>query len=211
MKDDTGTDQPTNMNAAAAAAIMQETRDRAVRVIRPDHRGTFTVWGLAWFLGYGALWLAVRGQHPFHGPSPVAFAAVVMIGNLAALASVEVSRTETGVGGRSALRRRLFLISGFLGYAGMFLLEGALYHAGADRAVLGVFEAVGPILVTGLLYLARSSATTDWPMGGIGVWLVIVAAAIGYAGPEAVWGVGAVAVGPAFLLAAALQVRLHRS
>ena len=48
----------------------------------------------------GTMWLNVRGQHPFHGPNPGAFAAVTLIAGLAA----------------------------------MFLLEGALYQAGARRA-----------------------------------------------------------------------------
>lgn len=210
MKDGAGTDQPVSMDAADAAAIMRETRDLAMRRLRPDHRAAFTVWGLAWLFGDGAMWLIVRGQHPYHGPSPAAYAAVLLIGSLAALASVETNRAESGVGGLSAVRRRLFLVSAFLGYAGVFALEGALAHAGADRPVLGVFEAAAPILVTGLLYLARSAAIQDWSMTGLGLWLLIVGAASGFAGPETVWAICALAVGPAFLLAAGLQLRLRR-
>jgi len=210
MKDGAGTDQPVNMDAAAAAAIMKEARDRALRRLRPDHRATFTAWGLAWLFGDGAMWLIVRGQHPYHGLSPAAYAAIVLLVIFAALASVEENRAESGVGGLSAVRRRLSSVSAFLGYAGIFALEGALAHAGAGRPVLGVFEAAAPILVTGLLYLARSAAIQDWPMTSLGLWLVIVGAASGFAGPEAVWGICALAAGPAFLLAAGLQLRLRR-
>jgi hypothetical protein len=211
MKDGAGTDQPVNMDAAAAAAIMKEARDRALRRLRPDHRATLTAWGLAWLFGDGAMWLIVRGQHPYHGPSPAAYAAIVLLASLSALASVEQIRTESGVGGLSAVRRRLSFASVFLGYAGVFALEGALAHAGADRPILGVFEAAAPILVTGVFYFASSAAIQDWSMTGLGLWLVIVGAASGFAGPEAVWGICALAVGPAFLLAAALQLRLRRS
>jgi hypothetical protein len=109
------------------------------------------------------------------------------------------------------VRRRLLFVTSFLGYAGAFALEGALAHAGAGRPVLGVFEAVAPILVTGLLYLAISSSIQDWPVAALGLGLIIVAAVSGFAGPEAVWGIVAITVGPAFLLSAALQVRLRRS
>jgi hypothetical protein len=44
-------------------------------------------------------------------------------------------------------------------------------------------------------------------VAGLGLWLVIVAAVSGYAGTRAVWGVDALAVGPAFLLVAALPSR----
>jgi hypothetical protein len=212
MKDGAGTEQPVTMDAATAAAIMKDTRDQALRRLRPDHLATFTAWGLIWFFGDGAMWLIVRGQHPYHGPSPAAYAAVVLLASLAALASVESNRAESGVGGVSAVRRRLFFVAVFLGYAGVFALEGALAHAGADRPVLGVFEAAAPVLVTGILYLARSAAfQEDWSTTGLGLWLVIVGAASGFAGPETVWGICALATGPAFLLAAGLQLRPRRA
>jgi hypothetical protein len=59
--------QDLNMDPADAAAIMAEASDRARRRLQPDHRVSFTVWGLLWFLGYGIWWLAVRGQHPLPG------------------------------------------------------------------------------------------------------------------------------------------------
>ena len=64
----TGTDQEMNMNAAEAAAIITEADARARPVLRPDHRVTFLVWGVIWFIGDGLMWLAVRGQHPYHRP-----------------------------------------------------------------------------------------------------------------------------------------------
>jgi hypothetical protein len=36
----------------------------------------FSIWGLGLLLGYGAMWLTVRGQRPFHGPPPAARAAL---------------------------------------------------------------------------------------------------------------------------------------
>ena len=70
--------------------------------------------------------------------------------------------------------------------------------------MVGVFEAVAPIAVIGLIYLARFSAEQDWAMAGLGLWLVIVAAAGAYAGPQNVWAVASLAVGTAFLLTAAI-------
>jgi hypothetical protein len=172
---------------------------------------TFTIWGVLYIFGYGVIWLITRGQHPFRGPAPATFAATSLIALFAALATVEQARSETGVRGLSAVRRRAFLLSSLAGYAAMFSLEGALARAGASRPVLDVFGAAVPIMVVGLLYLVRSAALPDWPVAALGLWLVIVAAVSGYAGPHAVWGIDAIAVGPAFLLVAALQPRRHRS
>jgi hypothetical protein len=211
MNDGTGTDQEMNMNAAAAAAIIAEADARARPVLRPDHRVTFLVWGVIWFIGDGLMWLAVRGQHPYHGPNPGGYAALVLLTVLVGLASVAQSRAESGVRGLSVVRRWTFSLSALAGLGGAFLVEGALVRAGASRPVVGVFEAVAPLLVIGLLYLARFSAEPDWAVAGLGLWLVLVAAAGAYAGPQNVWAVTTLAVGPAFLLVAALDHRRQRA
>jgi hypothetical protein len=211
MNDGTGTDQEMNMNAAAAAAIIAEAGARARRTLRPDHRVTLLVWGLIWFLGDGVMWLLVRGQHPYHGPNPGGYAAVVLLSVLVSLASVGQARAESGVRGQSVVRRWTFFLSVLAGFAGAFALEGALVHAGASRPVVGVFEAVAPVAVIGLVYLARFSAEQDWVMAGLGLWLVIVAAVGAYTGPQTVWAVAALAVGPALLLVAAVGQRLQRA
>ena len=211
MNDGTGTDQEMNMNAADAAAIMAQADARARRTLRPDHRVTFLVWGLIWFAGNGLMWLAVRGQHPYHGPNPGGYAATVLLVVVVALASVGQARAETGVRGPSVLRRWAFFVSVLAGLAAAFAIEGALVRAGASRPVVGVFEAVAPIVVLGLVYLARFSAEHNWVVAGLGLWLVVVAAAGAYAGPQNVWAVAALAVGPAFLLTAAVEQRRQRA
>jgi hypothetical protein len=211
MTDSAGTDEGTDMDAAAAAAIINDAGDRARNRIQPRHRVIFTVWGVLWLFGYGVTWLVVRGQQPVHGPAPAAYAATTLIALVAALATVEEARSETGVRGMSVIRRRAFMLSAFAGFAAMFALEGALARAGASRPVLVVFEAAAPALIIGLLYLARSVTGGDWPVAGLGLWLVIVAAVSGYAGPRTVWAINALAVGLAFLLVAALEPRLRRS
>jgi hypothetical protein len=211
MTDRAGMDEGTNMDAAAAAAIISEAGDRARNRFRPGHRVRFSVWGLLYTFGYGVVWLLTHGQQPFRGPAPAGFATVALVALAVALVSVEQVRSETGVRGLSAIRRRALELSALAGFAAAFALEGALYRAGASRPVLNVFEAAAPILVLGLLYLAGSVRVPDWPVTALGLWLVIVAAVSGYAGPRGVWGVDALAVGPAFLLVAALKPRLHRS
>jgi hypothetical protein len=211
MSDGTGTDQEMNMNAAAAAAIIAEADARARRTLRPDHRVTLLAWGLIWFLGDGLMWLLVRGQHPYHGPNPGGYAAVVLLTVLVALASVGQARAESGVHGPSVVRRWAFFLTVLAGFGGAFAIEGALAHAGASRPVVGVFEAAAPIAVIGLVYLARFSAEQDWVMAGLGLWLVIVAAVGAYTGPQTVWAVAALAVGPALLLTAAIEQRLQRA
>jgi len=71
--------------------------------------------------------------------------------------------------------------------------------------VIGVFEASAPILVAGLYYFTTSAVWLDWPVLGLGIWLLAVAAVGGFAGPAGVWAVDALAAGLAYLLMAAVE------
>ena len=71
--------------------------------------------------------------------------------------------------------------------------------------MIGVFEASAPVLVAGLSYFTTSAVWLDWPVLGLGIWLLVVAAVGGFAGPAGVWAVDALAAGLAYLLMAAVE------
>ena len=200
-----GVDDGTPMGAVEAAVIMQEAGQRAQQQFRVSHRATFTIWGLGLLLGYGTIWLAVRGQRPFHGLQPAAFAVAALLSSASIMTGLAEARADSGVGGLSAVRRRIHFLSVLAGLAAMFTLEGALAHAGASRSVIGIFEASAPILVAGLFYFTTSAVQLDWPVLGLGVWLLAVAAVGGFAGPAGVWAVDALAAGLAYLLMATVE------
>jgi hypothetical protein len=208
---DGATAEGIRLAAAQAAVILRAAEQQAEREFRPGHRARFLVWGLALLFGYGTMWLNLRRQHPFHGPNSAAFAAVTLLAAGAGIATALQIRAESGVGGRSAWRQRIHLLALIAGLAGMFALEGGLARAGAGRAVIGVFEAATPIMVAGLLYLAASAVQLDWPVSGLGLWLIAVAAGGAFAGPVGIWAVGALAGGLAFLLMAAIEPWLRAS
>ncbi len=191
-----------------AAAILQEARQRAQRQLTVRNPVLFATWGLMYLLGYGSLWLSVRGQHPYQGPTPTALLALtIVVAAALAVTVVIVGRAVSGVGGSSANQRRVYALSAAAAYAGLFTLEAALDHAGASRGVLGVYGAAAPLLLTGLIYAASSAFALDWTAFGLGVWLIAVAAAGGFAGPATVWAVDALAAGAAFLAMAAIRFR----
>jgi len=171
-----GGDDGTTMGVADAAVIMQEASDRARRQLRVSHRATFTIWGLGLLLGYGSIWLTVRGQQPFHGLPPATFAVGALLSSASIMTGVAQAQADSGVGGLSAVRQRIHLLAVLAGFAAMFALEGALAHTGASRSVIGVFEASAPVLVAGLFYFTTSAVWLDWPVLGLGIWLLVVAA-----------------------------------
>ena len=162
-------------------------------------------------LGYGTMWLTVRGQRPPHGPDLATFAVVTLLGVASVMSGVNEARADSGVGGLSAIRRRASFLSVLIGLAAMFALGGAPPHAGASQAVISVFEASAPVLVAGLFYLSTSIVQLNWPVASLGVWLLAVAAAGVFAGPAGVWGVNALGAGLAYLLMAVIEPRLRRA
>jgi hypothetical protein len=207
---DAGDDQL--LDAHAAAAILADARDRALRELRANYPLVFAVWGLILLIGFGVLWLSVRGQHPYSGPTPLALLALtLLLAAGAVITLIIVGRALTGVGGVTAAQRRVHSLALLLGYVGAFTLEGGLAHAGASNSLLGVYGAVAPMLVTGVVYAASPAIWQDWSTRTLGVWLVLVAAGSAYAGPVGVWAVAGLAAGIGFLAMAAVLRRRARA
>ena len=214
MKDGADMDEAAGMDAQRAAVIMQQARQRAQRELAVRRPVLFVTWGLVVLVSYGALWLSVRGQHPYHGPAgawlvllPVLFVAA------AAVTAQVVDRATSGVGGVSALQRGIFVLSLFAGFAVLEIEKQALSYAGASRPLVALFGEAIPLLVTGLVFVASSAinARLDWPRLVLGLWLLAVAAGGAWAGPVTNLAVCALAGGGGILLMAAIEPRLRRS
>lgn len=209
---DEGTDEGTGMDLRQASAIMQQTRERASRALVVRRPPLLAVWGAAWILSDGVIWLSVRGQRPYTGPTPAALAILTLVIAAASIVTViYVGRVGTGIGGLSVIQRRILLLTYLGGDIALFALEAAIDHAGASRAVLAVYGAAAPILLVALIVAASSAVFRDWPLLGLGVWLLAVAAGSGFAGPVTVWVVSAVAGGGALLVTAATGLWRNRS
>ena len=212
MKDGADVSEAPGMDAQGAAAIMQDARERAQQELSINHPVLYATWGLLYLVAYGAIWLSVRGQHPYQAPTTAAIVTVFLAVAVAVVVMlVALNRAVGGVGGRSAVQRRILSLSFIIGWVGVLLMEAALRHAGASEGVIGVFGATGPILLSGLVVAAASAIRLEWTAFGLGIWLIAVAAISGFAGPAAVWGISALAVGVPLLLLAAIAARRGRS
>jgi hypothetical protein len=212
MQDSADADEGTGMDIQDAAAIMQQARERAEHELHVSFRLLFATYGLLYLIGYGTAWLSVRGQRPYHGPGSTALVVLTLLAAAAVVVTVVVvGRALRGVGGWSARQRRVALLSYGVAIVGVYLLEDALFQAGASWSVLGVYGATAPMLVTGMAYAFSSAFVANWSVFGLGIWLIIVAATSAFAGPVGVWAVGSLAAGLAFLLVAAVRPGLRRS
>jgi hypothetical protein len=213
MSDGTGANEGTNMDAGtgldapAAAVIMQEAGLRARRELTVNQPAIFATWALVYLLGYGTVWLSVRGQQPYHAPAGWALGLLSLLAVVALVVTATVTdRASSGVGGVSAVRRRVYYLSLAAGWLGVVIMQIALRSAGASHGVIGVFTASSPLLVAGVVLVAGTAAWLNWYMCALGAWLIAVAAFSGFAGPAGTWAVDALAVGLPFLLMAGIRL-----
>lgn len=142
-----------DMSVQEAAAAVQDARVRARRELVISAPLVYMAWGLVWLLGYGAMWLSVRGQHPYSGPSGVSIAAVFVLAGLAVAAVVViVSRAAAGIDGQSVRYRRIILAAWATGYLILLVVQAAIISSVSTRTYAFVAFA-GPLLLAGLIYI----------------------------------------------------------
>lgn len=211
MTDGTDIGHETGMDASSAAATIREMHERARHELTINRPAIFAAWSLVYLIGYGAAWLSVRGQHPYHALATWALALLILLALMALAITAQVTeRAASGVGGASALRRRSYSLALGTGLLGVWIMQAALRHADASQGTIGVFTASSPLLVAGVILVAGTAARLHWPTFGLGVWLIAVAAFSGFVGPAGTWGVDALAVGLPLLLIAAITLAVRR-
>jgi hypothetical protein len=214
MKDDAGIDEATGMDVQHAAVILRQARERARRELAVRRPLLFVAWGLVVLFGYGVMWLSVRGQHPFHGPTaPSIVTAAALVLTAAVFTAWATDRATRGIGGRSLLQRGTFVLALAAGGVTLGNFTRAVAHAGASRPLIALLGAAAPLLVAGLVFVASCAiyGSLDWPRLALGLWLLAVAAGGAWGGAVTNLAVYALAGGGGILLMAAIEPGLRRS
>jgi drug/metabolite transporter (DMT)-like permease len=198
-----------NMSVQEAAAVVQDARARARRELVISAPLVYMAWGLVWLLGYGAMWLSVRGQHPYTGPSGPSIATLFILAGFAVAAVlVIVSKAAAGIDGQSVRYRRIILAAFGAGYLILFIVQFSISSSVSTRTLAFVAFA-GPLLLAGLTYILASALGRNRPAFALGASLVIVGASCAWLAPAAILAVCALAGGGAFLLLALIETRLR--
>jgi hypothetical protein len=214
MKDDAGINEAAGMDVQHAAVILRQARERARRELAVRRPLLFVTWGLVVLVGYGVMWLSVRGQHPFHGPTaPAIVTAAGLVLTAVVLTAWATDRATRGIGGRSLLQRGTFVLALAAGGSTLGNFTRAVAHAGADPPLVALIGAAAPLLMVGLVFVASCAiyGSLDWPRLALGLWLLAVAAGGAWAGPVTNLAVYALAGGGGILLMAIIEPGLRRS
>jgi hypothetical protein len=133
----------------------------------------------------GAIWLSVRGQHPYRGPTtadiPVLVAFIVI--NFAATVAVR-QRATAGVRGRSRLRPAEIAVTVLAWVAAVAVLV-ALAAAGVSY---GQYPTT-VLIIPGLSWAVVMAARAGWLSCATGLAVAVVGVAGLFAGPAGAWAV----------------------
>ena len=171
-----------------AAALLDQTTQQARRKLAPSPPWLLATRAVAVLAALGAIWLSVRGQHPYKGPTaadiPVLVAFIVL--NFAATVAVR-ERALAGVRGRTRLRPAEITV--------LVLAVAAVPAVMAALAAAGVSFAWYPttvMVIPGLAWAAITAARRDWPSCGTGLALAAIGVVGAFASPAGAWLVAGV-------------------
>ena len=194
-----------NFDPRQAATMLDQTTQQTRRRIEPYPPWLLAIRAVLALAAYGAIWLSVRGQHPYHWPTAAVIPVAVVIGIVNFVATVTVAKRATaGVSGKTRLRPADIVLWAAL-WIGVFAGMGILIGAGvSDTIVYGIYPATVPLMAAGLAWAAVTAARADWRECGAAVAVAVVGAVGVLAGPAGAWLVAGVGVCAVLLSAAAV-------
>ena len=180
---------------AAQRALADDTR--------PSGPLLFGIWGAAWLLGYGALWLTTRDDG---SPSALAVTVAITAGVVALVVTiVHVMHRTRGIAGESARQGMLYGFAWPIGFVGQSMIIGGLSQAGASDEVISLAANAIAALVVGLLYIAGGLLWCTTSMYVLGAWMALTGAAAALTGFPDSYLVMALAGGGGLLVGALVE------
>jgi len=200
-----------NFDARQAAALLDQTTQRARRSLQPAQPWLLVIRGVLVLAVLGAVWLNVRGQHPYQHPTAALIPVCIAFGVLNFIATVTVARRATaGVRGRSRLRPAEIAIL-TAAWVGAFAAMAAMASVGvSDRVVYGIYPIAVPLLAAGVSWAGVTAARREWREFGTGACVAITGAAALAAGPAGSWLVAGIGLCVTLLGTAAVIVWQQR-
>ena len=148
-----------------ASALLDQTTRQARRQLQPAPPWLLATRAVMVLAALGAIWLSVRGQHPYRGPTadgiPVLIAFIVV--NFTATVAVR-QRAMAGVRGRSRLRPAEITIAALAWVTAVVALV-ALAAAGVSYSQYPTTL----LIIPGLAWAAVMTAREGWRRCGTGV------------------------------------------
>jgi len=213
MDETTTADEGGEFDPKAAARLLETTKRRAQRQFEFPSPLLTLVQAGALLAAYGAIWLSVRGQNPYTGPSGASLVELYAFVAVAAVAvGVEARRVRAGVSRRSSRHEWTRAVPFIAAFLSVYVLMGALRYDGFSFAIVyGILPAAGPLIVVGAAAAGYAAGREDWQLLCFAVALVAIGAGSAFAGASGVWGVAGLGLCALLVVRAMAQVWLRRA
>lgn len=194
---------PAGLDPAEMLRMIRQQQEAARDATEPDGRVLFAAWGLAWLIGYLAMWSTARDTGV-----PAVWAGWVLAGCIVGATGLTVVHSVTRTSGTRGASARVGAMYGwtwFLAFLAFGVLLGAMGDAGASTEVQAIAANGFACVIVGLLYLAGGMLFEETRMYAIGGWMLVTAVLAAFAGMPNTYFVMAVAGGGGFLVMVAVE------
>lgn len=201
------------LDPRGAARLLQQTQRQAQRDLdfRKPWLSAFAA--AVALVGFGAIWLSVRGQHPFTGPTAASLVVLyVLVAIRIATVVYSHRHAQAGVSGRSVRQLQAEGAGLVAALVAVYVLMAALVSDGGSHAAFyWVYGVTATLIVLGAFWAGRSAVREEWRDFGISIAVMLVAAGSALAGPRGMWLSDGVGLCVILLGYSAVQVWLLRA
>jgi len=183
--DDTALDDAP-LDPAAMLALVHNQQDGISRSMARQIPWILLAWGIAWVVGYGALWLIDGARPAFALPTPVAsviFATLLIAASV--LSAIIGSRSGRGIRSSSsaAFTGTVFGVTAFAGFLSIWVFAAAMSANGMPESLEPLFFPTGMGIIIGIMYLMAGAiwhAVPSIVLGGLLLAVALIAPFFGY-------------------------------
>jgi hypothetical protein len=184
----TTADNGGGFSPGKAAALLTQTTQQTRRQIEPAQPWLLAIRAVGVLAVCYVVWLSVRGQHPYKGPTgnviPVLIGFVVV--NFIATTTVR-KHAIAGVSGRSRLHPVEITILAAAWIIPSVVLVPLIIAGVSNSVVYGVYPTAVPLLAAGLSWAAITARRAQWRACGAGLAVAVVGAVDAFTGPVGTW------------------------
>ena len=207
-----GGPEERRMEPSEAARLLAQTQSYARRSLDFTAPWVSLVAAVVALASFGIVWLNVRTQHPFTGPSPVSLVCFyALIALRIATVIYAYARARTGVSGHSVKVQRNEAAAMGAALLVCYLLLIAI-ATGAQHST-GFYWSLylnGTLIALAAIWAGRSAIHKSWQQVALAVSVALIAAVGAIAGPRGMWLVNGVGLCALLLANAAIGTSRRR-
>ncbi len=175
-EDELAAEDERPLSPAEALKLIEDQQSVAVKRMVADPLLFYGPWGLAWLVGFGAIFL----QSGLNGESYVPLSkgvALAIFGSCLLLAMVTTAyhawRSTPDVRGISRERGTMYGLAWFIGLVAMGAIGGR-FSSLLSAPETGLLWSSLSVLVVAIMYLTGAAIWREWSMFFLGMWLALI-------------------------------------